>query len=303
MTSSAFETAEEQLFEAADLDPETQFVRLEEPRARVRVFELGPTSKEPPLLFVHGGGAFGAFFAPLMSYLEDVRSIGFDRPGYGRSDPFVYTAGSHRRTAVNTLHGVLGELDVGRTDLVCHSMGGHAGILFALAHPERVRRLILVGSVPSFPGTEPPVPFRLVTVPLLSRLFQRLQRSGEEGVLDLAEIFGERDSIQSHPELIRTIAAHERDPKAAKAGLSELRSFIWAGGWRSSALLTEEELRALRRPTLMIWGDSDPLGLPEDVRSGVDSIPNRRFETIASGHVPFWRKPERCAELIREVRD
>ena len=304
-TATDFESAQRDLFEAVGLDARSRFVDLPTPLGRTHVFEAGPVEEtgEPPLVFAHGTAAFGAFLAPLMAHLDDARLVAFDRPGYGRSDPFTYTEANVQRTVVDTLVGVLDALDVERVDLVGHSMGGHAGILFALRHPERVRNLFLVGSVPAFPGTTPPLPLRLMTAPLLGSLLQRFQKSGEEGVLDIAAVFGERDTIPAHPALIRAIAAHEADPKAAAAGRSEFAALFSVRGWHPSIRLREADLRRIQHPTTVVWGDHDTLGGPDDVRASVDAMPNARLETVDAGHIPFLAHLDRCAQLVREGRD
>lgn len=295
-----FETAQQHLFDAVELDTSSRFIDLGSPYGRTHVIEAGPSDVDPPLVFVHGSAAFGAFFAPLMAQFENARMIAFDRPGYGLSDPFVYTEANIRRTVVDSLSGVIDELGIEQFDLVGHSMGGQAAILFALAHPERVRRLNLVGSVVAFPGTRPPVPIRLLTVPVFNRVIRRLQKPGEAGVLEIAEIFGERDVIQDHPAFIQAIAAHETDPKAATTGFSEFNALVSILGWRSSIQIRADELRDLQPPTTVIWGTHDTLGAPDDVRGGVELLSDVRFETVDSGHFPHLGHPARCAQLIRE---
>ena len=297
---TAFETAQRALFQAVGLEPRSRFVDLETPRVRLHVFETGPPDDDPPMVFVHGTAAFGAFLAPLLAAVEGRRVVAFDRPGYGLSDPFVYTEATVQRTGVDVVDGVLDALGLTRVDLVGHSLGGHAGILFAGAHPERVRRLFLVGSIPAFPGTRPPLPLRVLTVPGVGRLVQRLQKSGEAGVLDIAEMFGERDAIERYPELIAAIAAHEADPKSANAGRSEFGALISPLGWRASVRLTDDDLRRVTTPTTVVWGDHDPLGPPDVVRAGVETLPNVRFETLEAGHMPYLAHPERCARLLTE---
>lgn len=296
---TGFEVAQAELFDAVGLDVRSRFVDLTRPKGRVHVFETGG-SDGTPAVFVHGTAAFGAFFAPLLAHLGDVRAVSFDRPGYGLSDPFTYTERDVRRSVVDVIEGVLDELEVERADVVGHSMGGHGGIAFALASPERVRRLVLVGAVPAFPGTRPPTPLRLLTAPLLGRVLRRLQRPGEAGVLDIASVFGERAAIENHPALIRAIAAHERDPSAAAAGASEFDALFSVRGWHPSVRLEEDELRGLQPPTTVILGENDPLGGPEAVRAGVELIPSARLHTLDAGHIPYLDHPERCARLVRE---
>lgn len=69
--------------------------------------------------------------------------------------------------------------------------------------------------------------------------------------------------------------------------------------WHPSNRLRRDELGDLRHPATTIWGDHDPLAGPEDVRDGVESIPNVRFETVDSGHIPYLSYPERCAQFTR----
>lgn len=298
-----FETAQGAVFDAAGLSVESSFIDLETPAVRTHLFEAGDVAGAgPPLLFLHGSAAFGAFLAPLMGELEEYRLIGFDRPGHGLSGPYEFRPGSVRRTTIETVESVLDALELERVDLVGHSMGAFAGIEFARTHPERVRTVSLVGSVPMFPGTSPPMPVRLSTTPVIRRVVERLQGSGEDGVLEIAEIFGERDTIQAYPELIRAIAVHEAVPKTRTAGQSEFRSLMTLRGWRKAVELREDQLASLPQPTTIVWGNQDPLGLPDEVRHGVESIPDVRFTTVDAGHMPFLGHPRTCAERIRELR-
>lgn len=298
----AFETAQRDLFEAMGMDARSELLDLETPPVGTHVFRTGPADGDVPLVFVHGSAAFGAFLAPLVAQFDDVPTVSFDRPGYGLSGEFAYTTANLRECLVGSLGGVLDGLGLDRVDLVGHSMGGQAAIRFALADPERVRRLCLVGSVPGFPGTAPPLQVRLLTAPAIGRVLQRLQPAGEEGVLGMAEVFGERDAIQRYPDLIRATAAHNDVPRAMEAGVSEFGASISLRGWRPAGRLETADLGSLEQPTLLVWGEHDPLGAPADVLEGVAAIPDARFETVAAGHMPYLGFPERIAELIREMR-
>ncbi|MFB6140349.1 MAG: alpha/beta fold hydrolase [Halosimplex sp.] len=297
-----FETAQRALFEVAGLDVRSRFVDLGPSLGRAHVFETGPSNGEVPLAFVHGTDLFGASFAPLLRRLGDVRCVAFDRPGYGLSDPFAYTEGNVRKTCVDSLAGALDGAGIDRADVVGHSMGGHAALLFARSRPERVRRLVLLGGLPGFPGTSPPIRLRLLTAPVLTRVFQRLRTPDEAAVLEMADTFGEAEAIRDHPELVRAIAAHERDPKAGRTGVGEFGALVSLRGWRPSVRIGDADLDGVRAPTLLIWGRNDPLGRPEDVREAAGRLPEVRFEETDTGHIPFLGRPGRCAELIREAR-
>jgi len=299
---ATYEAAQRRLFAASGLEPREQFIDLGPAGGRTHVIELGPSDVDHPVVLVHGTALAGGLFAPLMGALEAVPVVTFDRPGYGLSAPFRYTEGTVGPTAVTNLLGVLDALGIDRADIVGHSMGGHVGIRFALAHPDRVRQLTLMGAAPGLPGTSPPLPIRLLTTPVFGRLLRWRQPDGEAGVLDIAEVFGERDAIQSHPAFIAALAAHEAVPTAAAAGISEFKAVLSIRGWRRSVHIAPETLRTLPVPTTFIWGDQDPLGGPGAVRDVVGSADRVRVETVRAGHLPFLATADRCAHLIRAGR-
>jgi pimeloyl-ACP methyl ester carboxylesterase len=95
----------------------------------------------PPLVLVHGLGDGAADWdgvAP--AFAKRWRVYAPDLRGHGRSDrPSHYSV---ELMAADVL-GFLDALELGRVDLIGHSMGGLVGYLLAGDHPERVGRLIL----------------------------------------------------------------------------------------------------------------------------------------------------------------
>lgn len=299
---SDFETAQHRVFKEAGINPQSRFLDLEKPRVRTHVIEASDLNDDPPVLFIHGVTGFGAMFAPLMSHLDSRRMIAIDRPGWGLSGDFIYTPETHRQTAVNVLKSVLDELGIEQVDLVGHSTGGYWSILFGLTHPHRVRRLILIGAIPAFPGTRSPISVRLFTVPTLNRVISRFQEPSEEGMIRQMKIVGESETIQRYPALLSARVAHNRIPQRIDVGLSEFRSFSMLRGWRSIARLRAEEVRELQQSTLFIWGDSDFLGEPDDVRESIELMPDARLEVVDAGHIPWLGHPEKCAQFVQEMR-
>jgi pimeloyl-ACP methyl ester carboxylesterase len=59
-----------------------------------------------------------------------------------------------------------------------------------------------------------------------------------------------------------------------------------------------EELRRVRVPTLLIWGDHDPVGTVEAARVTAELIPQAQLAVLPGGHVPYLGNPERTAELL-----
>ena len=64
--------------------------------------------------------------------------------------------------------------------------------------------------------------------------------------------------------------------------------------------LSREELRRLAVPTLMIWGDRDPVVPLEQARAVAAEIPHARLEVLPAGHAPQLGQPDRVAALLEE---
>lgn len=59
-----------------------------------------------------------------------------------------------------------------------------------------------------------------------------------------------------------------------------------------------EELRSLTAPTLVIWGDHDPVGSVQAARRVTSLIPDARLEMLTAGHVPWLGHAPRVAGLL-----
>ena len=71
----------------------------------------------------------------------------------------------------------------------------------------------------------------------------------------------------------------------------------WTGFRRRTSISTGE-LSGLAVPTLMVWGERDPVGSPAVARRVTDVIPEARLELLDAGHVPWLGHPDRVAELV-----
>ena len=112
------------------------------------------TGTAVPMVFVHGGPNAGSTFAPLAAAMKGRRVVILDRPGSGLSGPADYDATPVPQLATSVVDATLDELGVERADVVGSSFGGAWALWFALARPERVNRLVLLGA-PAFVRTWP----------------------------------------------------------------------------------------------------------------------------------------------------
>ena len=109
---------------------------------------------EPVLILSGGPGAPGAYLEPVYdSVAHHARAILLDQRGTGRSvlgrtDSTTLTL----RLAVEDIEALRKRLGVEKLTLLGHSWGGQLAMAYTVAHPKRVRALILVGSAGAGPG-------------------------------------------------------------------------------------------------------------------------------------------------------
>ena len=100
----------------------------------------------PPLVLVHGVGMSAAFWRPQLFALAPHRMVvAYDMLGHGEA-PLPPVKPSLDDYA-DQLQGVLNGLGLGRVALVGHSMGALVVLHHALAHPERVERVVAMNAV------------------------------------------------------------------------------------------------------------------------------------------------------------
>ena len=127
----------------------------------------GPPAN-PPLLFVHGWAASHKFWRRTVPALSPrYRCLAPDLLGFALSEKpdRDYSMESYARW----LGTFLDMLEIERLPIVAHSMGGMIALLFALEHPERVERLVLVNPVIQGP-TAFPWRSRILTLPVIRRI-------------------------------------------------------------------------------------------------------------------------------------
>jgi pimeloyl-ACP methyl ester carboxylesterase len=264
-------------------------------RRHVHVIEAG---EGVPVLFLHGSNTSSLSLMPLFEQLEGVRAIAVDRPGFGLSEPVRVPRERFRDAAIEFLDELLDELELERPALAGNSMGGTWALWYALARPERVGRLVLLGSAPLLPGTRVPPPLRVAAAPVIGDLLARVVKPNARMVVRLMSSMGEKDTIVRYPDLIESLVAAARDPIASAVNLAELRAAISAFGFRRSLRVHPDELRRLSAPTLLIWGDHDPVGAVEAAQTAAGLIPEAQLEALPAGHVPYLGHPERVSELL-----
>ena len=269
---------------------------------RVHLLEKGAG---PPVVLLHGTGNSAGFFLPLLNELEGVRAMAIDLPGAGLSDPIDLPRKRYRETAVAWLDGLLDALKLEAAALLGHSGGGRWALWYAMAHPGRVKRLVLIG-VPGLPKTRCPLPIRLIAIPGMGELLSRLVPPSPKSVLRFASFVGEKATLAAHPDLVDLMVATGRDPIAAASARAEIRVFVSPfallspSGFRRHSRVRPDELRQLAMPTLVVWGEQDPLGSVSVAQAVTELIPHARLKVLPTGHAPWLGQPAQTAATVAD---
>ncbi|WP_439622442.1 alpha/beta fold hydrolase [Shinella sp.] len=126
---------------------ETQEITTNGATIHVRVGGAGPA-----VVLLHGYGETGDMWAPMAADLaRDHKVIVPDLRGLGLSSK--PDGGFDKKTQAGDVAGVLDALKVEEIDLVTHDIGNMVGFAFAAAHPDRMKRFVLIDA--PLPGVGP----------------------------------------------------------------------------------------------------------------------------------------------------
>jgi len=169
---------------------------------------------------------------------------------------------------------------------------------FAYQFPDRCERLVLVSSgglgrevnlvlrAAALPGAEVVLPWLCVAGrKSVGKLMRGLVKLGMKASADLDESWRNFVSLE--------------DPQARRAFIRTARSVIDLGGQSVSAM--DRLYLAAGLPTLIVWGEKDPLIPAKHGREAHERLRGSRLEVFAgAGHFPYRYDPERFARQLIE---
>ena len=244
---------------------------------------------QPPVLFIHGSGpgvsAWANWRLALPVIAQDRRVIAPDMVGFGYTDRPVNIAYT-MDTWVQQALDLLDALELPQVDLVGNSFGGALALALAIRAPERVRRLVLMGSVG--------VPFPIT--PGLDAVWG-YQPS-------LANMKALLDIFAHSRKLVTDELAQMRYEASIRPGFQESFSAMFPAPrqrWVDAMTSDEAAIRALPHETLIVHGREDqviPLG--NSLTLG-QWIPNSQLHVF--GHCGHWTQIEHAARFARLVGD
>ena len=259
-----------------------------------QVIELGEGA---PLLLLHGGLGDAFQWGHLLPALaRKHRVMAVDRPGHGLADPFDYQGVDLLQHARRFLGDILDAEELPSVPIVGCSMGGLWATDFALTHPQRVPRLVLVGS-PAGVTRALPLQMRLGTVPGLRTLVRRMM---SKPTRDSTRAFWAQ-LLVAHPERLSDEfldLATESQRRNTPSWFTLIDRAFDVRGMKKNLLLADR-WKDLSVPTTLVWGEKDAWAAPELGEAVAAMNPRVRMVRIPdAGHGPWFDAPERVVEAI-----
>lgn len=257
------------------------------------VVRAGPRGAATPVVFAHGVPTSSYVYREIIRALyEDFDCIAFDWPGFGNSEKPRDLDLSHRGRAEH-LKGVLDAMGLQEVDLVVHDIAGPAGLLFAIEHPARVRRLVLLNTTLYKRDYRPPLPQLTQLVPVVRDVARPLfQKPAFEfffkyGCARPARL--RADVLENH----WLLASREHGMRAVFD--------TWAS--LPDGAMSIEKIRAemgnFGKPVLVLFGADDPYLPPPNAERLAKAFPSAELQLLANaGHFVQEDAPEEVAERV-----
>jgi pimeloyl-ACP methyl ester carboxylesterase len=265
----------------------------------MNVIDLGPSPDAGPavgtIVWVHGlSGSWPNWLENLPYFAAaGYRCIAMDLPGFGWSEmPAEKITIRGYAAAVDELLRILG---VKRAAVVGNSMGGFIGLELALSFPTWVDRLVLVSAAG-------------LTIEHQRNLFRLARVTARALTIGAAWTASKSDAVArrrwTRAALGAVVAAHpDRLPGPLIA--EQVRGSGKPGFLPALDALTSYPIRErvgqINAPTLIVWGEKDPLVPVRDAWELGRLIPGARVVVYAdTGHVAMFERPDAFNALVED---
>ena len=256
---------------------------------RIHYHEAG---EGPALVLLHGSGpgvsGWSNFRGNFPVFAGQFRTVVMDMPGFGKSErPHLDRA--YPRVAADGLARLLDGLGIERAHLLGNSMGGYVALEFALAYPDRVNRMVLMG------------PGGLAVNVLGPDPSEGARRLGDFMMApSKAAMEAWVDTMLANKAVVDDQLIEERLANAMAPGALESAIAIFSSlGQHPEPVPLFARLKGIKAPALITWGRDDRMLPVEGALMGFRQLPNAELHIFSKcGH---WAQVERKAEFERLV--
>ena len=268
---------------------ESEFVEIDGMQVHFR--DQGLATDSLPIVLIHGTGASLHTWESWVNELKNKhRIITLDLPAYGLTGPNK-TGDYSQDFYVNFMENFLLKLNIKRCVLGGNSLGGSITWAFALEHPERVGKMILVdaGGYPMV-SKSVPIAFQIARMPIVGNLFKY--------ILPYAVIEKSLQNVYVHDDIITPELVERYYDLASRTGnrkafLDRMKSSIKNDNYL--------KIKTLTMPTLIIWGKEDgliPLNVAEKFHKDLPNDTMIVFKDL--GHTPMEEDPMKTVKAVKD---
>ena len=241
---------------------------------RVQTVEQGDPGG-PAVVLVHGWPDSWFSWSRVLADLDPrLRAVAYSQRGFGESDHPA--AGYTLDRFADDLLGLCDALGLERAHLVGHSFGSFVVRRVAEQHPDRVDRMVLVGSG--------------------DRLGDRPAEEVRTAIADLPDEVPEDFAREFAASTVhRPVAPDFFDALVAES--RRVPGWVYRDAWEVLAAADDRDrLQAVTAPTLVLWGDSDTLFDRGQQDRLLAALPDARLRVyVDPGHCPNWERPQDVA--------
>lgn len=254
----------------------------------VTYLAAGPEDATETVLLLHGFGAWAevVWQRTLPALATRYRVIAPDLIGFGLSSKpgrTFFEAQDPLESEARFLAALMDALGIARATLVGSSFGGGVALRMAILAPERVERLVLVGSMGL--GRTIHYAYKALALPYVGpRLAApdraRLRRMWRALVADPSQVTDE--VVERNFELLSEPGAADA-LLAARVGVDPI----------GQKLRLLDHCAEVTQPTLVLWGAKDRVFPVRHARRGARAIPGAKLVVLPNvGHIPPFEAPE-----------
>jgi 4,5:9,10-diseco-3-hydroxy-5,9,17-trioxoandrosta-1(10),2-diene-4-oate hydrolase len=269
----------------AATEPASKFARAGD--IEIHYQELGDGK---PVVMLHGTGpgasGWSNFRRTAPAFEDAYRVIIPDLPRYGRSSKVPITG-----PRLSVLSKIIGEfldaIGVDQAHFIGNSMGGQVAMKLAIDRPEKVDRLVVIGSPPLKGSAMGPTPAEAI------RLIEGYYKGSGPSIEKMRHLLL---TLVYDPSFVTDDVVRERyessvDPEVIKANAAPM--------WERQTL--EGELDRLTAPMLIIWGQDDRAAPLDVALRMLRELPDARLLVFSRcGH---WAQVEHRSEFNSAVRN
>ncbi len=255
---------------------------------QVHYRDEGNSQDSFPLVLIHGtSSSLNTFDSVVMILKEKRRIITLDMPAFGMTGPNPENEYSFPYYS-KFLDSFLTRLNVSKCDIGGNSLGGGISWEFAVAHPEKVRKLILIDAT-GYPSknAKGSIGFKLASTPIINNLLLYITPKALVRASLKSIYFDSSRVTQAQVDRFHDMAI-------SKGNRGALLSMFKKGRKHDENLIS-----TITKPTLIIWGDKDNLIPVENAYLFEKNIKGSKLVVLKNiGHVPMEECPQQLAAII-----